>query len=133
MHQQTGGGYFSGSADDAYDAIRASTTDVNSIARNTGIKPSNIQKVKDHVFYQEHLLDRYVDLGEPGVMQRFDSDLAQANAWKRLEEGSHTPADVQFLRHETAESYLMRKWNDPSYNRAHNRAQQTYPMSHLED
>ncbi len=132
-HRQTGGGYFTGSADDAYDAIRLSTTDVENIARHTGIKKRNIQKVKDHVFYEEHLLDRYVDLGDPAVMARFDSDLSQANAWKRLEEGSHTPADMQFLRHEAAESHLMRRWNDPSYNRAHNRAQRTYPMSILSD
>lgn len=43
-----------------YDAIRARETDVSTIASNNGIKPQNIQKVKDHVFYNEHLLDRYV-------------------------------------------------------------------------
>ena len=127
--RHTGGDFFTGSADEAYDAIRASSGDVNAIAQNTGIKPQNIQKVKDHVFYNEHLLDRYVDYGEPAVMGRFDSDLGQANAWKRLESGTHTPADLQFLRHEAAEAHLMQRWNDPSYTRAHNRAQQRYPMS----
>ena len=46
---QTGGSYYTGSADEAYKAIRQSTTDVETIARNTGIKPENIQKVKDHI------------------------------------------------------------------------------------
>lgn len=32
-------------ADELYDAIRASETDVGTIAANTGIKPQNIQKV----------------------------------------------------------------------------------------
>ena len=55
---QTGDGYFTGLADEAYETIRQSTTDVETIARNTGIKPENIQKVKDHIFHEEHLLDR---------------------------------------------------------------------------
>jgi len=48
--RQTGSGGFSGSADDLYDGIRSSSTDVNAIAKNTNIKPINIQKVKDHHF-----------------------------------------------------------------------------------
>jgi hypothetical protein len=82
---QTGGSDYTGSADEAYEAIRQRTTDVETIARNTGIKPENIQKVKDHIFYEEHLLDRYVDVGVPAEMRRFDSELGIANAWKRLE------------------------------------------------
>jgi hypothetical protein len=80
---QTGGGYFTGSADEAYETIRQSTTDVEAIARNTGIKPENIQKVKNHVSHEEHLLDRYVDVGIPAEMRRFDSELGIANAWSR--------------------------------------------------
>lgn len=130
--RQTGGGFFTGSADDAYSAIRRSSCDVACIAENTGIKASNIQKVKDHLFHQEHLLDRYVDLGVPAQMRRFDSDLGIANAWKRLETGTHTPADLQLLRHEAAEAHLMRRWGDPSYSRAHNRAQQRFPAPPLD-
>lgn len=80
---QTGGGGKGPSADDLYDAIRAGDTDIGAIAQNTGIKPENIRKVKEHVFYNEHLLDRYVDLGEPAVVARFDSNLAQAEATGR--------------------------------------------------
>jgi hypothetical protein len=131
--RQTGTGFFSQSSDRAYERIRESTTDVHSIAKNTGIKPSNIQKVKDHLFYEEHLLDRYVDLGIPAEMRRFDSDLAIANAWKRLENGTYTPSDLQLLRHEAAESYLMRRWRDHSYTRAHTRAQERFPAPQSED
>ena len=52
-----------------------------------GCKAVNIQKIKQHLFYEEHLLDRYVELGVPAIMQRFDSDLGIANTWKRLEQG----------------------------------------------
>ena len=85
------------------------------------------------MFYEEHLLDRYVKLGVPAVMQRFDSDLGIANAWKRLEQGHVTEADRQLLRHEAAEAHLMRKWRDPSYHRAHTRAQRRFPAPKLED
>jgi hypothetical protein len=81
----------------------------------------------------QHLLDRYTDLGVPAEMSRFDSDIGIANAWKRLEQGTYAPADIQLLRHEAAESHLMRLWDDPSYNRAHNRAQQRYPAPSLAD
>ena len=126
------GGFFTGSADEAYEAIHASTTDVESIARNTGIKPSNIQKVKNHLFYEEHLLDRYVDYGIPAEMKRFDSDITIANAWKRLETGSFTPKDLQLLKHEMAEAWYMRK-HGPSYTNAHNAAQRRYPAPDLEE
>ena len=105
---QTGGRYYTGSADEAYEAIRQSTSDVETIARNTGIKPENIQKVKNHIFHEEHLLDRYVDVGVPTEMQRFDSELGIANASKRLEQWTFTEADRQLSRHEAAEAYLMR-------------------------
>jgi hypothetical protein len=98
-----------------------------------GIKPTNIQKVKQHLFYAEHLLDRYVHVGVPAEMRRFDSDLGIANAWKRLEQGNETAADRQLLRHEAAEAYLMRKWHDQSYNRAHTRVQKRFPAPHLEE
>jgi hypothetical protein len=131
--RQNGAGYLTGSADEAYDTIRGSNTDVAAIAQNTGIKPSNIQKVKDHLFYEDHLLDRYVDYGVPAEMSRFDSDIAIANSWKRLENGTFTPDDIQLLRHEAAEASLMRRWNDQSYTRAHDRAQKRFPAPELNE
>ena len=46
-------------ADQMYDSIRESDTDICDIAENLGFKAENIKKVKDHVFYNEHDLDRY--------------------------------------------------------------------------
>jgi len=59
--------------------------------------------------------------------------LGIANAWKRLEQGTCTEADRQLLRHEAAEAYLMRQWQDPSYNRAHTRTQKRFPAPYLEE
>ena len=130
--KQTGVGYFKGSADEAYDAIRASTTDIATIAKNTGIKAKNIQKVKQHIFHDEHLLDRYVDYGVPAEMRRFDSDIGIANAWKRLENGAHTEDDIKLLKHEIAEAWSMNK-KGPSYSKAHDIADKRYPAPKFGD
>ncbi|MDH2433502.1 RHS repeat-associated core domain-containing protein [Pokkaliibacter sp. MBI-7] len=124
-HRQTGGGGYTASADELYDAIRESVTDVSEIANNTGFKAENIQKVKDHVFYNEHLLDRYVDYGIPAETRRFDSTIEQANAWKRLENGTYTDADITWLKHETAERWYETKY-DSGYSEAHDRVNERW-------
>lgn len=129
---QTGSGTYSGNADEVYDLIRASESDVADISRNTGIKEVNIQKVKDHLFYDEHLLDRYESYGMPATTGRFDSDVGIANAWLRLIKGEHTELDIRLLRHETAESWYMRK-HGPGYSKAHEAANKRYPAPPLED
>ena len=53
------------SAEEKYESIRDSKTDVDAIAKNTGYKSKNIQKCKNHLFYDIHRLDRYESLGEP--------------------------------------------------------------------
>ena len=126
VRPQTGSGAFLGAADEAYNAIRASTTDVAEIARSTGLKAENIQKVKDHLFNQQHLLDRYVKQGVPAELRRFHSDIGIAQAWERLRTGKHTAADLQLLKHETAEAWYMRK-NGPGYSEAHDAAQNRFP------
>ncbi len=115
-------------ADKAYEAIRASTTDVAAIAKNTGLKPENIQKVKDHLFINEHRLDRYESLGIPAEIKRFDSNANIAEAWKRLVDGTHTPKDIALLKHETAEAWHMRT-HGSGYNEAHNAADRRFPAS----
>lgn len=129
--RQTGGG-FADSADELYDAIRASDSDVSKIAQNTGIKPENIQKVKDHIFYNEHLLDKYIDYGIPAERARFDSNLNQAMAWQRLEAGTHSEADITWLRHETAEHWHELKHNS-GYSESHNAAERKWPGNPWEE
>lgn len=131
VNKQTGYGHYFESADEAYNAIRMSNDDVVAISRNTGIKKENIQKVKEHLFLNEHLLDRYVEYGIPAEMKVFDSDIAIANAWKRLEFGAHTQYDLQLLKHEAAEAWFMKK-HGPSYTNAHNAADRRFPAPDLE-
>lgn len=123
--KQTGGGGFTDSADGLYDLIRASDSDVSRIAQNTGIKPANIQKVKDHVFYNKHLLDKYVDYGVPAERARFDSNLSQAKAWKRLETGDYTRADIKWLKHEVAECWYELR-HKSGYTESHNAAERKW-------
>jgi len=124
--KQTGGGSSTESADELYDAIRASDSDISTIAANTGIKPKNIQKVKDHVFNNQHLLDKYVDYGVPAKKARFDSDLSQAEAWHRLETGTHTQTDINWMKHEVGERWYELKHN-AGYTESHNAVESRWP------
>jgi len=107
-------------ADQIYESIRESDTDICDIAQNLGFKADNIKNVKDHVFYTEHDLDRY----GPDQIERkqFDPNLQQALSWKRLETGTHTQDDVTWIKHECAERHHELKYAS-GYNEAHNRAQ----------
>jgi len=82
-------------AEQMYNSIRDNHKDISDIAGNLEFKADNIKNVKDHVFYKEHVLDRYAHLGDDPVVQRFDPDLKQALAWKRFEIGEHTPEDIE--------------------------------------
>jgi hypothetical protein len=107
-------------ADQIYDSIRDCDTDICDIAENLGLKADNIKNVKDHIFYNEHDLDRY----GPDQIERkqFDPNLQQALAWKRLEAGTHNQDDITWIKHECAETHHELKYSS-GYNEAHNRAQ----------
>ena len=109
-------------ANQIYDSIRESDTDICDIAENLGFKADNIKNVKDHVFYQKHKLDQYVSLGEASEYKRFDPYIQQALAWKRLETGTHTQDDITWIKHECAERHHELKYGS-GYSEAHNRAQ----------
>ena len=127
VRRQSGAGLSRWEADAEYDAIRARRDDIDKIAANTGIKPKNIKKVKDHIFDNIYLLDRHADLGVPAELGRLQSDPMMADAWLRLIDGTHNAKDLQLLRHEVAEAWYMRR-HGPSYNAGHNAAQRRYPI-----
>jgi hypothetical protein len=110
-------------ANQMYNSIRENTTDISTIAEETGLKTSNVEKVKDHIFNDEHLLDRHAP--ENVRVDRFDPNLEQALAWKRLEKGEGTTKDLEWLKHETAERHHERKYKS-GYSKAHDRAQKKY-------
>lgn len=90
-------------ADKYYEAVRSMTTDVSSIAKNTGYSEADIQRIKSFVFFEEHEL-------EPGVVRRFHTSYEMANSWQRLIEGKHIERhDLTLLAHEKMEIELMDK------------------------
>lgn len=109
------------SAEEKYESIRNSKTDVDAIAKNTGYKSKNIQKCKNHLFYDIHRLDPYESLGEPVETKRFDANENQARAWKRLEEGTYIKEDLTWLKHEKAEQWYELK-HDAGYSESHEKA-----------
>jgi hypothetical protein len=82
-------------AEAAYDTIRA-MDDVAAIAANTGMREPWVARIKDHLFFRTHQLD-------DGVA-RFDADPYIANAWQRMQAGTHTANDMRLLQHELFES-----------------------------
>ena len=108
-----------------YSEIRADQTDVEIIASNLGWKPSSVQKVKDHLFYNEHDLDRYASLGEPVERKRFDPDFKQAKAWRRLKRGHHTAKDIEWLKHEGREAAAEKRY-ELGYSASHEIAERKY-------
>ena len=110
-------------AEKVYDSIRESDTDISDIASILEFKADNIKNIKDHVFYNEHDLDRY----GPNEIEhkRFDATLEQALSWKRLEAGTHTQDDVTWIKHECAERHHELKYGS-GYSEAHERAQSRY-------
>ncbi|MDY7994309.1 WXG100 family type VII secretion target, partial [Paenibacillus polymyxa] len=60
-------------ADEMYDQIRASDSDVRAIAENSGMKESRVQRIKEHVFINEHI--------KSSGYGRFHSDYEIAQAW----------------------------------------------------
>jgi hypothetical protein len=126
IFRQTGAGGSGDLAHDLYDAIRNNPDDIQRIAKNTGFKPENIAKIKQFLFFESHLLDRYVDYGVPAEFRQFDSSAGIANAWQRLEKGNFTQHDIDLLKHEIAERWFMNRYG-AGYNDAHNAAQGRFP------
>ena len=110
-------------ANQIYESIRESDTDISDIATNLGFKPENVQKIKEHVFINKHHLDRYGP--EETEYKRFDPILQQALAWKRLEVGTHSQDDITWLKHECAEQFIESRF-DSGYSAAHELAQKHF-------
>jgi hypothetical protein len=94
----------------AYDNIRLDAGDVDAIADNLGISPSIIDRVKQHLFMQEH----DIPLG-PGQVAHGnftpDSDIAQL--WTKARNGTLNAGEAddfrRFLSHEYVEGRLMQQ------------------------
>jgi hypothetical protein len=118
-------------AEKIYDSIREWDTDICDIAENLGFKADNLKNVKDHVFYNKHYLDRLAP-AEPVEHRRFDANIQQDLAWKRLETGTHTQDDVTWMKHECAERHHELKYGS-GYSEAHDQAQSRFDGAPWED
>ena len=117
-------------AEKIYDSIRGCDTDISDVAENLGFKADNIKNVKDHVFYNEHDLDRY---GPDEIEhKRFDTTLEQALAWKRIKAEVYTQNDIEWIKHECAERHHELNY-DSGYSEAHDRAQSRFDGAPWED
>lgn len=83
-------------AEHYYERVRSTPGDIEAIAANTPYSPEQVAQIKDHLFLNTHLLD--------DGRRRFDADPQIANAWSRLQQGTHPAGDLQLLAHEYFEA-----------------------------
>jgi hypothetical protein len=102
-----------------YEEVRKRTTDIETIAKNTGWDEAVIRKIKEHIFYTEH------DLGFDAPVC-FDPDYNMAVSWQRLIEGTAIQEeDLILLRHELLELTLM-ETEGLKYDEAHKKASEQF-------
>lgn len=101
-----------------YEVVR-NTNDVSQIAHNVQMPESDIQTIKNHIFYNKHI--KY-----DGEIERFDPDYDMAVAWKRLSEGKQVETDLLLLKHELLESQVETLYNLTA-SEAHAIADEKYP------
>ncbi|MEJ2463482.1 MAG: hypothetical protein P8098_17910, partial [Candidatus Thiodiazotropha sp.] len=125
LGQSGGSAGWGDEADEAYDVIQKRNDDIMLISQNTGFKESNIQKIKNHLFYDTH--KKYDAYGDDFVeWGRLDSDKRIADSWNRLIEGTYGGDDIKLLKHEAAERKILDIWG-PGTGKAHQRAHSKYP------
>lgn len=100
-------------AEKLYESIRGSQVDIELIAKNTGLPAHRVQRIKNHIFNNNH---EFVYGTE-----KFAADPLIVETWKRMELGCHTQQDIALLKHELFESKFEGIFNT-DYRTAHNAA-----------
>lgn len=110
----TGSGYveeIDPKAEKAYEQIRASKTDVAAISKKTGIPESTLQRIKEHLFVNEHEIATVA--GAPPTKQRFVANARWSDLWEGAQKGTLKPAEraelMDLLTHENVEATLSKK------------------------
>lgn len=79
-----------------YDFLRTTNSDIDAIAKNTGISKEDIAKIKNYLFVDKHNLS--------SGYKRFYPDYNIAVSWQRLAEGKNIKhMDYVLLNHELEE------------------------------
>lgn len=94
----------------AYDAIAARAGDVEAIARNTGIDPAVVERVREHLFIEEH----EIALGPDRTARGNFSPMEEvADPWNAAVsgalQGDELAAFKRLMAHEYVESRLMQE------------------------
>jgi hypothetical protein len=101
-------------AEQIYGWVRGldAETNIATVARNTGVPEQVVRSVRQHVFFEEHLLPTGADGTGRLVMRRFDADQGIAAWWKAATEGGIPKAELERVQaifaHEYVERALMR-------------------------
>ena len=108
----------------AYEEIRKKNakSDIEKVAKSSGLKKSEVRKVRNHLFFEKHNLDK-------GFV-RFDESAEIANAWEALEQGRPSNLDIILIKHELEELTIMEKYGY-AYKVAHLMANKKYPWEYL--
>lgn len=98
-----------------YNAVRKMKTDCLRISENVGWKQSAIERVKNHIFFDEHVIY--------GEKSRFDPSYYMAQSWQRLIQGGKHVREQEhvLLKHEYLEAILEAK--GMPHEKAHSIAQ----------
>ena len=86
-----------------YEKMLENNEDVVKISKNIGWSIKDVQDVKRHMMQDEI---KFKD----GSARKFDADIDQALAWKRMIEGKNIkPTDILLAQHELLECKIMRE------------------------
>lgn len=101
-------------AKQCYEEIRIDLSDINKISVNIKKTERVVTRVKDHLFFQEHIIivDDIIE------KRRLDEDPEIVNSWSRLCEGDFVPSDIDLFEHEQVESILVKR-KELDYKSAH--------------
>lgn len=91
-------------AEKYYNLTRDCKDDIDKIAQNTGWSKRSIEQIKNHVFYNKHVL-------RDGSVGLLDVDYNMSVAWQRLINGNYQDIDILLLKHEYLESTIEKKYN----------------------
>ena len=107
----------------AYEEIRKKDekSDIQKVAKSSGLKKSEVRKVRNHLFFEKHKLSK-------GFV-RFDESAEIANAWEALEQGRPSELDIILIKHELEELTIMEKYGY-DYYKAHLLANRKYPWEY---
>ena len=81
-----------------YEMVRSnpSNIDVDLISKNSGMPVFQVQRIKQHLFFDTHQLASGVE--------RFAPDIEITDAWMRLHRGTFVKQDIDLLQHEYFEA-----------------------------